>query len=159
MSVKLKALMRSAGLATVLCCLGLVSAKATDVTIGYSVPSMGSAFWTSATYGVEKEAEASGTKLIKVDAGSDNNVAQQIGQIQDLIQRHVNAIIIGAANDDALKPIAERAIAAGYSGYRVLNTAKHRQNGVVYWRRSLTTWDGCKRSAWERPSAARARSR
>jgi ABC-type sugar transport system substrate-binding protein len=113
MSVKLKALMRSAGLATVLCCLGLVSAKATDVTIGYSVPSMGSAFWTSATYGVEKEAEASGTKLIKVDAGSDNNVAQQIGQIQDLIQRHVNAIIIGAANDDALKPIAERAIAAG----------------------------------------------
>ena len=74
---------------------------------------MGSAFWTSATYGVEKEAEAGGIKLIKVDAGSDNNVAQQIGQIQDLIQRHVNAIIIGAANDDALKPIAERAIAAG----------------------------------------------
>jgi ribose transport system substrate-binding protein/inositol transport system substrate-binding protein len=114
MNVDLKPALRSFfGVVAALCCLGFVSANAADITIGYSVPSMGSAFWTSATYGVEKEAEASGIKLIKVDAGSDNNVAQQIGQIQDLIQRHVNAIIIGAANDNALKPIAERAVAQG----------------------------------------------
>jgi len=94
-------------------CLSLPAAQAADLTIGYSVPSMSSAFWTSATYGVEKEAEKAGVKLIKVDAGNDNNVSQQIGQIQDLIQRHVGALIIGAANDDALKPIAERAIASG----------------------------------------------
>lgn len=105
--------LKSAVVTAAVLCLNLFAAEASDVTIGYSVPSMGSAFWTSATYGVEKEAEAAGVKLIKVDAGSDNNVAQQIGQIQDLIQRHVNAIIIGAANDDALKPVAERAIAAG----------------------------------------------
>jgi ABC-type sugar transport system substrate-binding protein len=112
MSQTLEKALKFAAIATALLCLNLAAAQASDVTIGYSVPSMGSAFWTSATYGVEKEAEATGVKLIKVDAGSDNNVAQQIGQIQDLIQRHVNAIIIGAANDDALKPVAERAIAA-----------------------------------------------
>lgn len=94
-------------------CLSQFATQAADVTIGFSMPSMGSAFWTSATYGVEKEAEAKGVKLIKVDAGGDTNVSQQIGQIQDLIQRHVNALVIGATNDDALKPVAERAIAAG----------------------------------------------
>jgi ABC-type sugar transport system substrate-binding protein len=104
---------KRAAIAAAALCLSLAGARAADITIGYSVPSMTSAFWTSATYGVEKEAQAKGVKLIKLDAGNDNNVAQQIGQIQDLIQRRVNALIIGAANDDALKPIAERAIAGG----------------------------------------------
>ena len=95
------------------CALVCLAAQAADVTVGFSVPSLSTAFWTSAAYGVEKEAEKAGVKLVKVDAGNDNNVSQQIGQIQDLIQRHVNVLIIGAANDDALKPIAERAVAAG----------------------------------------------
>ena len=102
-----------AALAAGALCLSLPAAQAADVTVGFSVPSLSTAFWTSAAYGVEKEAEKAGVKLVKVDAGNDNNVSQQIGQIQDLMQRHVNVLIIGAANDDALKPIAERAIASG----------------------------------------------
>lgn len=84
-----------------------------DLTIGLAVPSMASAFWTSATYGVENEAEKTGVTVIKLDAGADTNVAQQVSQISDLIQRRVDAIIIGATNGDSLTPITERAIAAG----------------------------------------------
>ena len=88
-------------------------ANSEELTIGLSVPAMATGFWTSATYGVEKEAELAGVKLIKLDAGADTNVAQQVSQIGDLIQRRVDAIIIGATNGDAVKPMAERAIAAG----------------------------------------------
>lgn len=89
------------------------AAQSEDLTIGLAVPSMASAFWTSATYGVEDEANGTGTTLIKLDAGADTNVAQQVSQISDLINRRVDAIIIGATNGDALKAITERAIAAG----------------------------------------------
>lgn len=89
------------------------AAHSEEVTIGLSVPSMASAFWTSATYGVEEEAKNTSTILIKLDAGADTNVAQQVSQISDLIQRRVDAIIIGATNGDALKAITERAITAG----------------------------------------------
>lgn len=89
------------------------SSNAEELTIGLAVPSMASAFWTSATYGVETEAGVAQVELIKLDAGSDTNVSQQVSQIGDLIQRGVDAIIIGATNGDAIRPIAERAIAAG----------------------------------------------
>ncbi|WP_288960828.1 substrate-binding domain-containing protein [uncultured Sulfitobacter sp.] len=84
-----------------------------ELTIGLSVPSLASAFWTSATYGVEQEAKEENATLLKLDAGGDTNVTQQVSQISDLIQRRVDAIIIGATNGDALKAITERAIAAG----------------------------------------------
>lgn len=89
------------------------NAQAGEPTIGLSVPAMGSAFWLSATYGVDKEAQETGITLIKLDAGGDTNVSQQVSQIGDLIQRGVKAIIVGATNGDAVKPIVERAIASG----------------------------------------------
>jgi ABC-type sugar transport system substrate-binding protein len=102
--------------AATLVALGIATtapARADDITIGYAVPSMADAFWSSASYGVSQEAKKEGVKLITLDAGSDTNVSQQVGQVADLIQRHVNAIIIGATNGDAMKAITERAIASG----------------------------------------------
>lgn len=88
-------------------------ALAQDRTIGIAVPNLASSFWISAVYGMETEAKAAGVKVLKLNAGGDANASQQIAQIQDLIQRKVDAIVIGATNGDALKPIVERAIAAG----------------------------------------------
>lgn len=101
------------GLLAISLALIVSGAKAEEITIGLTVPAMATAFWTSATYGVEKEAEEAGVTLIKLDAGADTNVAQQVSQMGDLIQRGVGAIIVGATNGDALKPITERAVAAG----------------------------------------------
>ena len=50
------------------------------------------------TYGVEDEARKAGVKVTKVNAGGDANASQQIAQIQDLIQKKVDAIIVGATN-------------------------------------------------------------
>ncbi len=82
-------------------------------TIGFSVPSLTSSFWVSATYGVQKAAKEAGVELVVVDAGGDANAVQQISQIQDLVQRGVDAIVIGATNGDSVAPVVEQAIAAG----------------------------------------------
>lgn len=94
--------------------LAISAASAAEAeTIGFSVPSLASSFWVSATYGVQKAAEEAGAELIIVDAGGDANAVQQISQIQDLVQRGVDAIVIGATNGDSIAPVVEQALAAG----------------------------------------------
>tara|TARA_Y100000815_G_scaffold232876_2_gene223839 strand:- start:74467 stop:75417 length:951 start_codon:yes stop_codon:yes gene_type:complete len=82
-------------------------------TIGFSVPSLANSFWVSATYGVQKAADAAGVELVIVDAGGDANTVQQLSQIQDLIQRGVEAMIVGATNGESVAPVVEQALAAG----------------------------------------------
>lgn len=89
------------------------AASAADKTIGFAMPDLASSFWLSVTYGVEEEAKADGVEVVKVNAGGDANASQQIAQIQDLIQKDVDAIIVGATNGDAVKAVVEQAIAAG----------------------------------------------
>ena len=89
------------------------SASAADVTIGFALPDLADPFWVSGAYGVADEASKLGVTVIKLNAGGDANASQQIAQIQDLIQRQVGAIIVGATNGDAVKAIVERAIAQG----------------------------------------------
>lgn len=88
-------------------------ASAAGKTIGFSMPDLASSFWISVTYGVEEQAKAAGARVVKVNAGGDANASQQIAQIQDLIQKKVDAIVIGATNGDALKAVVEQAAAAG----------------------------------------------
>ncbi len=88
-------------------------AFAAEKTIGFAMPNLASSFWISATYEVEQEAKARGYKVIKLNAGGDANATQQIAQIQDLMQRKVGAIIVGATNGDAVKAVVERAISSG----------------------------------------------
>lgn len=104
---------------SLLCGIGLLAviagspALAADKTIGFSMPDLASSFWISVTYGVEEQAKAAGVEVVKVNAGGDANASQQIAQIQDLIQRGVDAIVIGATNGDAVKAVVEQAAAAG----------------------------------------------
>ncbi|WP_210494099.1 TMAO reductase system protein TorT [Microvirga antarctica] len=86
---------------------------AQEKTIGVAVPNLASSFWISAVYGVEDEAKKNGVKVLKLNAGGDANSSQQIAQIQDLIQRKVDAIVVGATNGDAVKAIVEQAIERG----------------------------------------------
>jgi ribose transport system substrate-binding protein/inositol transport system substrate-binding protein len=87
-------------------------AIAASETIGFSLPDLSESFWTSMAYGVDDEAKKLGVTVVKVNAGGDSNVNQQISQIQDLTQRHVNALIVGATNGDAVRPAVEQALAA-----------------------------------------------
>lgn len=83
------------------------------VTIGYATPDLSSSFWVSMTYGVEDEAKKLGVKLVKLNAGGDANVSTQISQIQDLTERKVDALVVGATNGEAVRSVVEHAIGAG----------------------------------------------
>lgn len=88
-------------------------AAAEEPTIGFSLPSLANSFWISAHYGVMTAAENAGVDVVVVDAGGDGNTVQQIAQLQDLMQRGVDAIIIGATNGAAVAPVVGQAIAMG----------------------------------------------
>ena len=89
-----------------------VGAHAEPMTIGFSMPDLAESFWVSLAYGVDDEAKKAGVTIVKLNAGGDANVNQQISQLQDLKQRHVNAMIIGATSDVAIRPIVEQIIDA-----------------------------------------------
>lgn len=83
------------------------------VTIGYATPDLSSSFWVSMTYGVEDEAKKLGVTLVKLNAGGDANVSTQISQIQDLTERKVDAMVVGATNGEAVRSVVEHAIGTG----------------------------------------------
>jgi ABC-type sugar transport system substrate-binding protein len=86
------------------------SGKGDDVTIGFSAPDLSASFWVSMTYGVTDEAKKLGVHVVSVNAGGDANANQQISQLQDLLQRNVDAMIVGATDGDAVKPVVEQAL-------------------------------------------------
>ncbi|WP_170378832.1 substrate-binding domain-containing protein [Ruegeria atlantica] len=95
---------------------GMLSLSVTGAwaeTVGVAVPGLGHSYWISMLYGVEAEAEKSGTELVIVNAGGDANASTQIAQIQDLMQRQVSAILVGAADSEAIVPVVEQALAKG----------------------------------------------
>ena len=106
---------RSALLTLAALALGLAAdpVAAQQKTIGMAVPNLASSFWISAVYGAEDQAKKEGVMLLKLNAGGDANTSQQISQIQDLIQRRVDAIIVGATNGDGIKAVVEQAIERG----------------------------------------------
>jgi TMAO reductase system protein TorT len=92
---------------------GTISTGTDQLTLGLSVPDLSESFWVSIAYGVEKEAKKEGVKVVIVNAGGDANADKQISQIQDLTQRKVAAIMIGATNADAVSSSVDAAVAQG----------------------------------------------
>lgn len=86
---------------------------AKTVTLGLAMPAIQTAFWVSMDYGVQTEATKKGVKLITVDAGGFDQSSRQIQQIQDLAQRHVDLLLVGATDAKAIGPVVDRVIAQG----------------------------------------------
>jgi ribose transport system substrate-binding protein len=89
---------------------GGASSSGDAPTIGFSAPDLSASFWVSMTYGVTDEAKKLGVDVVSVNAGGDSNANQQISQLQDLLQRNVDAMIVGATDGDAVRPVVEQAL-------------------------------------------------
>jgi len=85
----------------------------TEKVIGLAMPEIKGSFWTAIYYGVSEEAKTLGYKLIAVEAGGFQNVDKQISQIEDLIQRKVDILIVGATSAEGVAPVVGDAINAG----------------------------------------------
>ncbi|WP_199624617.1 ribose ABC transporter substrate-binding protein RbsB [Paenibacillus alkalitolerans] len=77
------------------------------VTIGLSISTQNNPFFVTLKEGAEKAAEAAGAELIVVDAQDDS--AKQISDIEDLIAKKVNVILINPTDGDAVVTAVESA--------------------------------------------------
>ncbi|MDF2649555.1 MAG: hypothetical protein K0Q73_5360 [Paenibacillus sp.] len=84
-----------------------------EVVIGLSVPDLSSSFWTSIVYGAQSETDKLGAKIIVANAGGDTKVQDQISQIQNLIQKKVDVLIVGATDGKGVAPIVNQAVSKG----------------------------------------------
>lgn len=89
-----------AGAAVLAAGLTSVSAQAADkITIGVSVADQKSMFYIAAVDGMRAEAAKQGVNLVVLSA--DNNSAQQVNQVNDLITQQVKALIFIAQDATA----------------------------------------------------------
>lgn len=82
-------------------------------TIGVCFPMMGAPFWRNTAYGVFHQAEKLGLKLLFNDAGGYKFLEKQIKQVEDLIERKVDAIIICPISSKGTIEVLERAVSKG----------------------------------------------
>ncbi len=90
-----------------------VPASAKKYTIGAAMVAGGEPFQDSVTWAMKEEAKKYGAEVVVVDAGGYGNAAKQTSQIEDLVQRKVDAIILWAVSYEGSAPAVDAAVAAG----------------------------------------------
>lgn len=102
------------------------SGNENEKTIGLSISTLNNPFFVSVRDGVKKEAEKEGYKLNIADAQNDS--AKQINDVDDLIQRGVNLLIINPVDSAAISSAVEAANAANIP---VITLDRSSDNGKV----------------------------
>ena len=84
---------------------------AAQKTIGLAVSTLNNPFFVDLRDGAQAAADKAGYKLIVLDAQNDS--AKQASQVEDLITKKVNVILINPADSNAIVPAVEQANKAG----------------------------------------------
>lgn len=82
-----------------------------DMVIGLSVSTLNNPFFVTLKDGAEAKAAEIGAQLHVVDAGDD--AAKQASDIEDLISKGIQVLIVNPVDSDAVAPAVEDAMAAG----------------------------------------------
>lgn len=81
------------------------------VTIGLSISTLNNPFFVTLKEGAEKAAKEAGAELIVVDAQDDS--AKQLSDVEDLIQKKVDILLINPTDSHAVSSAVESANQAG----------------------------------------------
>lgn len=82
-----------------------------SVTIGFSISTLNNPFFVTLKEGAEKAAKDAGAELIVVDAQDDS--AKQLSDVEDLIQKKVDILLINPTDSHAVSSAVESANQAG----------------------------------------------
>ena len=101
--------MRTALLTTV---IALIAGPAlADGTVGLSVSTLNNPFFVSLRDGAQATADELGLDLIVVDA--QDSVSKQVSDIEDLVTRGIDVLVVNPTDSDAVVPAVRGAIDAG----------------------------------------------
>jgi ribose transport system substrate-binding protein len=81
------------------------------IKIGFSLSTLGNAFFVGMRAGIVNECEAQGIQLVETNA--DGDIATQAAQMEDLISQGVQALIVNPVDSDAIVAAEKKAVAAG----------------------------------------------
>lgn len=93
------------------------AAAEAEVILGLSLSTLNNPFFVTLRDGAEAAATAAGVELVVVDA--QNDPAQEATNIEDLIQRGVDALLINPTDADAIVPSIQKANEAGIPVFTV----------------------------------------
>ncbi len=96
------------------------------LTFGFCVSTLNNPYFVAFTNGAKAEAKLLGINLIVMNANNSNNT--QLNQVEDLIQRKVDAIILNPTDSDALVPAV---VAANKAGIPVITLDRSVNGGKV----------------------------
>ena len=103
-----------------------------EFKIGISVPSLGSPYFVNQVYGYITEAKASGVGITVLAAQGYEDLQGQISQVENLVQKGVDALIIAPISAEGLAAISEEAVAKGIPVYFIGEAAiTHKLAGYV----------------------------
>ncbi|KWW97684.1 hypothetical protein TH66_19375 [Carbonactinospora thermoautotrophica] len=86
--------------------------------IGFTLPQFRDPFWVSVAYGIEDEAQKSGLDVaVKNEAGSYANLGRQISQVDDMVQRGLDAILVAPVDRVGISSALDN---AGRAGVKVI---------------------------------------
>nr|WP_263315032.1 D-ribose ABC transporter substrate-binding protein [Mammaliicoccus sp. Marseille-Q6498] len=86
---------------------GKTNKKKSEITIGVSVSTLNNPFFVSIKEGIQKEAKKQGMKVKVVDARDDS--AKQTNDIEDLVQQHVDYLIVNPTDSSAISSAVQSA--------------------------------------------------
>ena len=105
-------------MAMVVACLLLVGLTACSCsggegkkTVGLSVSTLNNPFFVTLVDGAKEKAKELDIKLIVVDAGDDS--AKQVNDIEDLMSKNIQVLIVNPVDSSAVAPVVGDAIAKG----------------------------------------------
>lgn len=80
-----------------------------QLTVGCVMKSLESPFWLAAQAGCEQAAEAAGAELIFGAGETEADIAGQISEIEDVLTRGAQALVVAPSAPDQLQPVLDRA--------------------------------------------------
>jgi ribose transport system substrate-binding protein len=100
--------------------------------IGISVPSLSSPYFVNQVYGYLTEAEATGAGVTVLAAKGYEDLQGQINQIENLIQKGVDALVVAPISAEGIAAISDEAAEAGVKLYFIGEAAMtHKLTGYV----------------------------
>jgi ABC-type sugar transport system substrate-binding protein len=89
------------------------ASSASKGTIGVSMPIVEGAFFTAMLYGITDEAKKAGYDVTILSAGGYGNIDQQVSDIQNLISKKVDIIMLDPSDPAATEGAVKQAVAQG----------------------------------------------
>ncbi|MCC7359289.1 MAG: sugar ABC transporter substrate-binding protein [Anaerolineales bacterium] len=92
-----------------------------EITVAFSGPPLLDDFQIQLFNGLKDKADELGVKLIHIEHGNDP--AKQASDIEDLLTQDIDALLIAAANADAVGPSIDKAVEKGIPVFSIDNAA------------------------------------